>query len=274
MSNSEFQFNFKFKLHKSNIPIGLKDDDYPRLSVAYGVPLDEVMAEVEADESFNAKEAEMLLKGHPQAASALRNRRIAFMGDSITSDRRSYYNIIHTALKDANVRFYDDSVSAYKLLDIITNFVPGMRDFHAEVAHLMIGSNDMKQTTDAERFLLVEPEEFRRQLRYLLNTLESHGTKVIVSTIPPFDSKKVKEKFWGVNTGYSEAIRDAYNAVIREEVAHAGGVLNDMEGVYARYGTDELTRDDGLHLNQLGQRLMANVVLDKVLSAFDELKKG
>ena len=52
----------------------------------------------------------MLLEGHPQAASVLRGKRIAFMGDSITSDRRSYYNVIYTALKDAGVSFYDDSV--------------------------------------------------------------------------------------------------------------------------------------------------------------------
>ena len=54
MSNPEFQFNFKFKLHKSNISIGLSDDDYARLSVAYGVPLAEMMAEVDADAASNA----------------------------------------------------------------------------------------------------------------------------------------------------------------------------------------------------------------------------
>ena len=274
MSNSEFQFNFKFKLHKSNIPIGLRDDDYQSLSVAYGVPLEEMMTEVAADESSNAEEAALLLEGHPRAASALRGKRIAFMGDSITSDRRSYFNVIYTALKDAGVTFYDDSVSAYKLLDVITNYAAGLRDFHADAAHLMIGSNDMKLTTDGREFLLVPPEEFGRQLRYLLDALEAGGTKVIVSTIPRYDEKKVKEKFWSVNTGYSEEIRRAYNEVIRREVAQAGSVLNDMEETYAGYSTDELTRDDGLHLNRLGQRLMANAVLEHIVDACGMQEKG
>lgn len=265
MSNPEFQFNFKFKLHKSNISIGLADDDYARLSVAYGVPLAEMMAEVDADAASNAAEAALLLKTHPDAPEALRGVRLAFMGDSITSDRRSYLNIIRTAIGDS-AEILDDSISAYKINDIITNYVPGLTGFGANIAHLMIGSNDMKRTTDGRGYILTEPDEFRRELRYFLEALTARGTRLIVSTLPPFDAPKSEAKFWNVNVRYREADRAAYNAVIREEVERAGCTLNDMEPVYAAYTTDALTRDDGLHLNELGQRLMAEAVLGKMLA--------
>lgn len=262
MNNPEFQFNFKFKLHKSCIPIGLPDEDYARLSVAYGVELAEMMQEVAADDQFLNAEAAKLMQNYPEAARHLAGKRIAFLGDSITSDRASYFNIIRRALEAEGICFHDGSISGYKLLDVITNYVPALTDFHADAAHIMLGSNDMKRTTDGANFQLVEPEEFRRELRYLLNALKAQGMKRILSTLPPFDAKKVHAKFWAVNVGYSEEDRRAFNAVIREEAAENGCMLNDMEETYARYSTDELTRDDGLHLNELGQRLMANAVMD------------
>lgn len=265
MSNEQFKFNFKFKLHKSYIPIGLEDNDNERLAVVYGVNIEDVIAEVNADIVSNTREANILLKHYPDAVKILAGKRIAFLGDSISSDRRSFCNIIRKAIGEDKAVFYDDSISAYKLNDIITNHVPRLQDFHAEIAHIMIGSNDAKRTTDGKNYQLTLPEEFRRELQYLLPTLRAQGMKLIISTIPPFDEKKVRDTYYGVNVTYTAEDICTYNKVIREEAERANCILNDMEPIYAEYTTTEFTWDDGLHLNLLGQRLMADAVLGKML---------
>ena len=267
MANPEFQFNFKFNLHKSVIPIGLRDDDYESLAVAYGVPLEEMMAEADADRLSNQNEAKLLSDAFQSAKSVLKGKRIAFLGDSISSDRRSFVNIIRTAVGEEDTRFLDDSVSAYKLIDIITNYYPRVTDFQPDIVHLMIGTNDLKRTTDPMALQLVKPEEYRRELEYLLKVFNMRGIKVIASTLPPVDDEKVRAAYWDCNACYLQEDRDAYIRVLREEVAKAKCILNDMEAIYARYSTDELTIYDGLHLNALGQRLMAHAVISKLIEA-------
>lgn len=267
MANLEFQFNFKFNLHKSCIPVGIDDHDYPRLSVVYGVPEEELMEEVRQTEAGNRAEAELLIAGKKDALAKLSGKRIAFLGDSITSDRASYFNILRTALEGYDVQLLDDSISGYKLVDIITSLVPNVTGFNADIVHIMIGSNDMKRTTDGADMILFSPEEYERDLNYLLQVLTKCGAKVIISTIPPFDLPKIKVKFWDANVQYFEEDRARFNAIVRGKAAQWGCMLNEMDPTYSGYTTDELTRDDGLHLNALGQRLMVNAVLDKLAEA-------
>lgn len=268
MPNPEFQFNFEYNLHKSNIPIGIADDDYNRLSVVYGVDIEELLAEVNSNEESNAREAALILKEHPTAPYELSGKRICFLGDSISSDRRGFCEILRTAFKDhRDIHIVNYSISAYKVIDIITNFVPSVTDFAPDIAHLLIGSNDMKRTSDEFGMQLFSPNEFQKDLRYLISTLTGRGTTLIVSTIPPFDAEKVRRQYWDVNTRYVESDREAFNAIVREEAARPGCMLNEMDAVYAQYGTDEITNEDGLHLNLLGQRLMAINVLDKLIKA-------
>ena len=261
MSSPEFQFNFKFNLHKSVIPIGIADDDYERLSVVYGVPLEDILEEANAHAATNAEEAAWLAERFPNAVEALANKRIVFMGDSITDDRQSYVNIYKRLLKDAGTEIMNDAISAYKLVDIITNFVPRVTDFKPQLVHIMVGSNDMKRTSDAAEAQMVTSAEYERQLSYLVWRLKLENARVILTTVPPFDPRKVHDSFFEANIVYRPEDREAYNAAIRRVARMQDCVLNDMEAIYSEYSTDEITRDDGLHLNRLGQRLLATRVL-------------
>ena len=44
-----------------------------------------------------------------------------------------------------------------------------------------------------------------------------------------------------------------------------GAVVNQMENVYGQYTAEELTRDDGIHLNELGHELLAQNLLKILL---------
>lgn len=268
MADAAFKFNFKFKLHKTSISIGLGDEDYERLSIAYGVSLEDVMAEVNAAKASNAREAGLLMEKYPDAAAALAGKRIAFLGDSITSDWQSYMNVLRAAFAgDASIEILDAAVSGFKAIDLMTNFVPLVTDFKPDIVHIMIGSNDMKRTTDAAAAILIPVEEYRRELAYLINRLKNDGARIVLSTLPPFDAKKIYAKFNDVNVQYTREDREAYNAAVRETAAEFGCLLNEMEDVYACHDADAITEEDGLHLNLQGQRLLACGVLEKLVAA-------
>lgn len=268
MADATFKFNFKFKLHKTSIPIGLGDEDYERLSVAYGVSLEDVMAEVNEARASNAQEAKLLLEKYPQAAEALRGKKIAFLGDSITSDWKSYMNVMRAAFADASsIQILDAAVSGFKTIDLMTNFIPQVTDFKPDIVHIMIGTNDMKRTTDEAAEILIPPEEYRRELAYLTKRLQKDGARIVVSTLPIFDSPKIYASFNAVNVQYTQRDREEYNAVIRELAAANGYILNEMDPAYGQYSTDEITEADGLHLNVAGQRLLACGVLNALLEA-------
>ena len=190
------------------------------------------------------------------------------MGDSITSDWKSYMNVMRAAFApDESIQILDAAISGFKTIDLMTNFVPQIPDFKPDIIHIMIGTNDMKRTTDTQGAILIPPEEYRRELKYLLARLKADGVRIVISTLPPFDAPKIFARFNEVNVRYEQADRDAYNAVIREEAGAFGCVLNDMEAAYARFTTDEITEDDGLHLNLPGQRILAQGVLKCLLEA-------
>ena len=268
MSNPEFQFNFKFKLHKTSIPIGIDDEDYPRLSVIYGVPLDELMEEVRDVRASNSREAANLMEEYSAAISRLKGKRIAFLGDSITSDQKSYMNVIRAALsEEPDIQILDASVSGFKTIDLITNLVPLVTDFRPDIVHIMIGSNDMKRTVDSANMILIPPEEYRRELHYLIQRLMRNGAKIVLSTLPPFDAKRIYASFNDVNVQYTAADRNAYNEVVRSEAMQSGCILNEMEPLYGKHSTEKLTENDGLHLNLLGQKLLARHVFEKLIEA-------
>lgn len=265
MTDAQFQFNFKFNLHKSCIPIGLKDDDYQSLSTAYGVSLEDMMAEVEANQAFLRAEADLLLQKYPDFPQKMAGKKIAFLGDSITSDRRSYFNIIRTALKGSDVQLLDDAISGYKVVDIITNFVPGVTDFAPDIVHIMIGSNDLKRTSDARRLPVFSVDEYAKDLDYLVDSMLNRGAKLILTTIPPFDDAKTHAKFFEVNACFMEEDRMAFNAVVREQAKKVGCLLNDMDPLYEKHSIADLTLEDGLHLNGIGQRMLTCGVVEKLL---------
>ena len=177
-------------------------------------------------------------------------------------------NILLTAFRDEpRIRILDASVSAWKTIDLVTNFVPEVTDFKPDIVHIMIGTNDLKRTTDKTQTILVPPEEYCRQLDYLLKYLTGCGARIVLSTLPPFDPVKTHAAFYEVNAQYIADDRDEFNRILRGEATANNCFLNDMEPVYAQCPTDGITEADGLHLNRVGQNLLVRGVLEKLIEA-------
>lgn len=266
LTNKEFLFNYKFNLHKSSIPIGIDDMDLQRLSAVYAVPYGQLQATQAGFDDHNRQYAQKLLAGASrEELEHLRGLRIAFLGDSITSDRKSYFNILRTALRE-RVDFADLSVSGFRVVDLFSPAIPAVCAFRPNIAHIMIGSNDIKRSADHFDHPHLSLSEYRRTLRYIIKVIMERGTDVLISTIPPLCIAKSTPAFAADNVIFHEEDRLACNDAIRALADEEGCFLNDMEALYAQYPTDALTEDDGLHLNANGQFLLAQAIFKRLAS--------
>ena len=265
---TKFPFFFTYNIHKSTIPIGVSDSDYERLAVTYGVPLDTLMKEVTEITSINQKNAESLLKSiDPSVLKKLENKKIVFCGDSNTSCRKSYMNIIRTALSDLpGLKPMDCSVSGNRIGNLVYNMYPNIHNLHADIAHIMIGSNDLRRTDGPFHLIMTPSEHFFQSLDFIVTGLVEDGTKVILSNLPPVSKSKMAASQEGWRSAFWEEDRMIFNRIIRNIAEKHNVVLNDMEDIYKQYSPEELTIDDGIHLNELGHQLLAEKLLQILIA--------
>lgn len=268
MNSDFFQFAFLFQLHKSSIPIGISDTDPVQLAAVYGVTPERVRLELDSvqrsNEAFAEKLQEMVCQIGDREHSPMR---IAFLGDSNTSYRKSYMNIIRTAMRGRRSwEITDFSVSGSKSDNLLYALYPRIQDSHPQIAHIMIGTNDMRRIDDGSNLLTIPAETFDRNLKHIVEVLQGWGTEVLLTTIPVFSADKVAACDNSVRSFFLEEDRNTFNGIIRQTAEKYGLALNDMDSVYSAYSPEQLTQNDGLHLNDLGHELLSGQVMKHLTS--------
>ena len=255
----------KFNIHKSLIPIGISDDDYSRLAKVYDAD-DALMEQVVSTiEKSNGLYAQRITEKFDFAKLIEKPITLAFLGDSITSDRQSYFNIIRKATGNGNAVFVDYAISGQKSGDLFTVMYPDIISVHSDIAHIMIGTNDMRRMNDEMRLYHTSPEEYEKNLDYIVRALVNDGTKVILTTIPPVSQEKVTKNYPDHRMLFLEEDRILFNHILSHIAEKYGATLNNMDSFYCQYTTEELTIPDGIHLNALGQELLSYGVMQTIL---------
>ena len=266
----EGRFNLKFNLIKAYTDIGLRDDDAELNARIYGLSPEEYAEAIAMFEKSNMENAATVLAGYEAAFGVFcpdteATHRIAYLGDSITSDRESHQHIVREILKGCpNITFHDFSISGFKASDIFTAYYPGIPDFAPDIAVLMVGTNDMRVTDDEYGYYHGGIDEFARNIDYIVAKLAAAGTRVIVCTLPPFDMEKMRAALDGWHILYREEGRRRYDEAIAAAAEAHGADLVDMRPVYACHDAKDLTIEDGLHLNGKGQALLAGHIFSKL----------
>lgn len=266
-SEQERIFNFRFNLHKTIFSIGIEDHDYARLQEVYGVDAQWMQQMVSEFAQSNAQNAQQLKEVCDLSAFSCRPLKIVFLGDSNTSNRQSYLNILKAATEDyPQLQLVDKAVSGFRSGDVLTIMHLGVVAEHADIVHIMIGANDIRRMADCEKLYLTSPAEYERNLDYIVSTFVKDGSRVILTTIPPFSKERSDKHFARSNGVFEEEDRQLYNAII-EKIAHKYGTyLNKMDELFARYTPEELTVPDGIHLAELGHSTLALGVARSILN--------
>lgn len=261
------QFYLKFNFQKF-LRMDIQDDDYARIGQALAIDPEQVqriLMEFARHVDNFASQIKLVTM-----FDQLNNRpaKIAFIGDSITSDRESYFNIIKRVLSGKkNLQFIDAARSGNTTVDAVCDLYAGVLSQAPDLACIMIGTNDLKRINDPDGKILVGPQEYASSLDYIIARLLDANCQVILSTIPPTLSLRVRETYPDLNFVFREEDRDCFNGIVREAAAKHRIILNDMAGIYEEAGYEEVLMDDGLHLSHIGQEMLARQLLPKIVTA-------
>ncbi len=256
---SELYNNIKFNMQKLILDVPEKDALW--LSRIFNVKESEVRELLDDFENTVNRQAEEIRNGR-EIPAVRKSRKIVFIGDSITSDRESYFNIIRKLYEnEEKLVWIDASVSGDKSDDAKMKFYERAMQYCPDAAHILIGTNDMRENGDEDGESCLSLGDYRKNLEYIVKRLQKNGVHTILSTISPVHSEGVGKRFPHDNWVYQKSNIDAVNMIIEEVAEKFGARLNDMRHVYSRYRAEEILFQDGLHLNALGQRLLAENVL-------------
>ena len=258
-------FVHKFNLYKLS-GLLIEEEDLASIARVYGVPLAD-LEKIEA--GFQANIAGL-------SASLPRRRRpaadrpddgtppvsILAIGDSITSDRESYVKILnHFWRGDPSRQMLDAAVSGDTTADLVKRFYSTVLNREFQWAVLFIGTNDSFQLDDERRISVLSLDEYKRNIRFITETLIARGKKLIQVTIPPVDNTRLRSFFPEANSVYTVQQIGEVNDFIRQWAGKNGYPVADLVRAIEKQGEDVL-EPDGLHLNGIGQRLICEMILE------------
>jgi lysophospholipase L1-like esterase len=258
-------FVHKFNLYKLS-GLLIEDDDLSSIARVYGVSLDELKG-IEEQFRRNVEElsAALVAAGRPAADptnDGTPSVSILAIGDSISSDRESYVKILnHYWRNDPSRRMLDAAVSGDTSADLIKRFYSTVLNREFQWAVLFIGTNDSFQLDDERRISVLSPDEYRRNIRFITETLIAKGKKIIQITIPPVDNERLRSFFPDSNSVYTREQIGEVNAFIRGWASENGYPVADLARAIEGQGEDVL-EPDGLHLNGRGQSMICELLLE------------
>ena len=258
-------FVHKFNLYKKSGML-IQDDDLSSIARVYGVSPEELKL---IEEGFQRNIAE-LAASLPRAAAAAADPAndgtpslsILAVGDSITSDRESYVRILNRYWQeDPKRRMLDAAVSGDTSADLIKRFYSTVMNREFQWAVLFIGTNDSLQLDDSRKISVLSLDEYRRNIRFITESLSAAGKRLIQITIPPVDNVRLRGFFRDSNSVYTAEHIAEVNEFIRGWAGENGYPVADLARAIEEQEADVL-EPDGLHLNGRGQRMICQLLLD------------
>lgn len=255
----DYKFFVRFSLQRMG---GCLLDDQFNLHDMIGVTDDDIGLFVQECHNKQSEIAQELAQKYSDKISAIYGKKTLFVGDSLTTDRLGYRGIVTKAAQlDACNMSYSGATSVDMYRYLYSNLV----EFKPEIVSVMIGTNDAFGHCGKEMERLVSTEEYRRNLRGILNNCVASGARVVVMTIPQMNRELfVKTPDCMLKDNNDENIA-RYNSIVREEASKAGAGLVDLEKVLAGMSKEGMYEPDGVHMSIKGQGILADLWLDKTL---------
>ncbi|QHI73391.1 SGNH/GDSL hydrolase family protein [Aminipila terrae] len=192
---------------------------------------------------------------------------ICCLGDSFVSDYQSFFQMLRVLLKPyPNIKLIDAAVTSETSTQLITHIHKRAIVYKPDITFVLIGTNDMRQNNDIYAQPYVRLSEYRENLDFMSLLLHQCGSKVVLNTLPPYDTVRmehsVSEKRWT----YKLYIDKEYNDVIRDIALKHQFYLNDIAEHFKIFHEQINIPNNGLHLTASAHCYFADKLLDLLLN--------
>ena len=203
-------------------------------------------------------------------------QRIVFFGDSITEagDREGgYVRLVADSLDarypDQDIEVIGAGISGNRVPDLLARVGPDVLEKDPTAVVIYIGINDVWHWDTYGRG--TPKEDFEQGLRTLADTLQQAGADVILCT-----PSMIGEKLDGSNP--QDGMLDEYAQISRQVAEEKGLDVCDLRAQFVEYlkqnnpenRSEGLLTTDGVHLNEAGNRFVAEAILqtlDQVIAS-------
>jgi len=186
-----------------------------------------------------------LMAGGPRAEAAGKLPRVLLIGDSISGGYKTY---VAEAMKDvAEVSHSGNASSTRNGLKIL----PGLLKTKYDVIHFNWGLHDVKIIGQS-----VPVEEYERNLRELVKQLKASGARLVWASTTPV----------GPGVGDIDAEVVSYNAVAKKVMDENKIPIDDLYAL-AKPQLDKIQKNDRIHFEDEGYKILAKSVVESILAA-------
>lgn len=200
------------------------------------------------------------------SAMTVKQKKIIFFGDSITQagiQPGGYVDLIKKELDPSKYELIGAGIGGNKVYDLYLRMEEDVLIKKPDLVVIYIGVNDVwhklssKTGTDYDKFI--------KFYQALIDKIERNGARIVVCTPAVIGEKKN-----GANEMDKEL--DKYSGAIRELATKNKLPLVDLRELFTKYGLannpDDLAKgiltSDGVHLNEKGNRAVADALLPLV----------
>lgn len=200
----------------------------------------------------------------------MKKKRIVFFGDSITqmgAQKNGYIDQIQTALNEKgvaeNYELFGAGIGGNKIYDLYLRLEEDVLSKKPDVVFIYVGINDVWHKTSGTG---TDIDRYEKFYNTLITKIEAAGAKVIVCTPTVIGEKKD-------NANAQDKDLNAYAEIVRKVAAARNCTLVDLQKVFADYINQNNAQNlekgilttDGVHLNDKGNQLVADAMLEKIL---------
>lgn len=210
------------------------------------VPIAQMEGYRRMQEAARARDFANLCRFRAENAALVQGRRprVVFMGDSITEA----WSVGDPSLFAPDV--IDRGISGQTTPQMVLRFYQDVIALHPEVVHIMAGTNDVAGNTGPST-----AEDYKNNIRAMVDMAEMHGINVILASIPPMDRLN-----WQPDFRPAEVVRQL-NVWLRQFAAERQLVFADYYAVLssATGGMKPEFTNDGVHPTYPGYAVMRPV---------------
>ena len=201
---------------------------------------------------FQKKRAENLKKEFPNEVAALENKKVLFIGDSITSDNLGYRNSVSLA---ANLNAVNGSVSSSTSATLLESSLKLIESENAEIVSIMIGTNDSISIQNPG-LNQVALEEYSSNMEKIITKAKECGSKILLFAIPFIEEELFASYFNPRGKFQTNKTVELYNDRL-SQIASENGISLIKHSWFTGEDLKPFLEPDGVHLSVKAQELFA-----------------
>lgn len=252
-------FGLRFNCQKSGWDI---PDDAELMAKVFGEKTDDISKLFEDYKSINGNSLSEISNclDIQVFREKFKDKKILFVGDSMTSDRLSYQKIIAEALPN---QVFDRAISGSFSINLVAQIDRHLNEIKPDYVSVMVGGNDSVFFDKRQENAATSSLEYQRNLNLIIDKVTAFGAKVILNAVCPIyaDLFNKNNMFWSANNENNEK----YNEIAKNVAKKRNVAFNDYRFLFDIDDLSVMFEPDGIHPSPLAHKEMAKTVIKTLL---------